>query len=581
MPETPCMFEIPPVTERPWQRSTVRAPGADPSFVAVPDLPGVGAMTLRNRELLLAGAARPIQGRSLGQLREWTRREVLRAAHEYTTELLGTTATRDSAALADLSESAADVSLFVGGHQPTLFHPGVWVKNFVVSALASRQGGIGLNLVVDNDTSSTAAIRVPTGTRDRPRIESVAFDEPRLRQPWEELQLVNRELFASFPERVAPLVADWGFEPLLREFWPAAVNHSATSGGLAECLTAARSQWERQRGYGNLELPLSRLCRLEPFLWFVSHLLAHLPRFHEAYNDVVHEYRKVNRLRSRTHPVPDLRTVDGWLEAPFWVWRQGDHVRGRVFARQQGDEIRLSNGSEVFATLPLTPTRDACCAVEVLAQLAGQGVRFRTRALTTTLFARLCLADSFVHGLGGAKYDEMTDRLIVRFFHLPAPGFLTLTATVRLPLAPHPVEREDERRLRRQLRELDFHSERHLPDSASDESARLVAAKRDLIARQQAQSAQRRGESVHCCDAPSAGQTPLRGFERFRRLQEVNRRLAELTQPQRARLTGELSRTVEQLAANAVLKDREFAFCLYPADTLQQFMDHVCSAIGT
>ena len=36
----------------------------------------------------------------------------------------------------------------------------------------------------------------------------------------------------------------------------------------------------------------------------------------------------------------------------------------------------------------------------------------RPRALTLTLFARLCVADFFIHGIGGGKYDEVTDRII-------------------------------------------------------------------------------------------------------------------------------------------------------------------------
>ena len=57
-------------------------------------------------------------------------------------------------------------------------------------------------------------------------------------------------------------------------------------------------------------------------------------------------------------------------------------------------------------------------------------------------------------------------------FSLAAPGFLTLSATVRLPIAPLAVQREDESRLRRQLRELEFHSERDLPQPPQPEQAK-------------------------------------------------------------------------------------------------------------
>ncbi len=554
----------------------MRAPQGDESFVAVPPLNDALGLALRNHERL-ARARADIQGRDFAAVRQWARREVLRAAREYTAVLAagaGSKAGRQPSQ-ADVSEDLGDTPLFVSGHQPTLFHPGVWVKNFAVGGLAEAHQAVGLNLVVDTDTLSGTALRVPTGSRAAPAVSLVPFDEPRPRQPWEEARIVNRALFASFPERVRATMGDWGFSPMLPEFWRAAVEQSERSESLAECLTAARSAWERAWGCANLELPISRLCALEPFLWFSAHILAHLPRFHSVYNEVLHEYRVMNRVRSRTHPVADLSAVDGWLEAPFRVWRAGDEVRLRVFARQKSSaEIELSDGKTVLATLPLGPGKDACCAVKELQKLAQRGIRLRTRALTTTMFARLFFADLFVHGIGGAKYDLMTDRIVARFFELPIPDFLTLSATVHLPVPGLPVDREDENRLKRQLRELEYNSDRHLPKSSSAEEQALVAEKARLVAEQNAV-----GEGLrpaHSGRSRHAGS----GYQRFQRLQEINRRLAGLTQGDRRRIEDELTRTRQQLAANAVLHDREYAFCLYPPEKLQRFLEYVCTAPG-
>ena len=449
----------------------------------------------------------------------------------------------------------------------------MWVKNFAVARLAGIDRAVGLNLVVDTDTFSGTSIRIPTGPVDRPHVAAVEFDEPRPRQPWEEARVVSRELFSTFAERVQAALGNPGFTPLLPEFWDAAVAQSRVSESLAECLTAARSHWERSHGEGNLELPISRLCTLEPFLWFASHILAHLPRFQAVYNEVLREYRITNRVRSRTHPVPDLRETDGWLEAPFRVWRAGDEVRKRVFAKQVGGELHLSDGEQVFATLPLAPDKDACCAVRELQKLEAQGIRFRTRALTTTLFTRLCFADLFVHGIGGAKYDQMTDRIVARFFGLAAPEFLTMSATLLLPVPGLDVHPADECRLRRQLRDLDYNSDRHLPNELSAAQAALVAEKRRLVAEQQAaRSTQPDGFNL------SRSRGSGTGYTRFRRLQEINRLLTGFTRGERGQIEEELQRTRQSLAANAVWHDRDYASCLYPAEKLQRFMDHVCSA---
>src|SRR5207253_1004951 len=97
------------------------------------------------------------------------------------------------------------------------------------------------------------------------------------------------------------------------------------------------------------------------------------------------------------------------LEAPFWIWSTDDPRRHRLFVRQRGDELVLSTHAGIEATLSITPESDAQTAVAQLLALEERGIRIRTRALITTLAARLLLGDLFLHGIGGAKYDQVTD----------------------------------------------------------------------------------------------------------------------------------------------------------------------------
>jgi hypothetical protein len=549
-----------------WTGHRLRVPRDDFAVLAEPPLPAALETAEQNHAALTALETR-LQGRTVSQLRQWTREEALRAAREYTSQLLSTTSS--AAPPPSHIESHAPTGselLFVAGHQPSLFHPGVWVKNFAIHELAARSGGISLNLSVDTDVMGSTRIRVPTGGRSAPRIERVPFDADRPRSPWEENEILDRELFENFGSRVCDLLAEWHVTPLLRDFWPLAVSASQRFSRLCDCLIAARAQIERQWGAGNLELPISRVCELDPFLWFVGHILAHLPRFCAVHNQVLEEYRVVNRVRSRTHPVPELKTKDGWVEAPFWVWRRGDTVRSRLFARQVGREVLLSDGRQEFARLPLSPELDACCAVEVLRDLPRQGIRLRARALTTTLFSRLCLADLFVHGIGGAKYDEMTDRILARFFGVPAPGFLTMTATLHASLAePFPVVHEDESRILRLLRDLRWNPDRHVAADDDPEAARLIAEKAALVAALRSTNGPRGTRRARHARSAS-------NFERFKRIHEVNRRLTAFAEDQEQSASQELAEIRRQLAADAILQDREYSFCLYPAAKLRRLM---------
>jgi hypothetical protein len=323
---------------------------------------------------------------------------------------------------------------------------------------------------------------------------------------------------------------------------------------------------EHRWGAGNLEVPLSEVCRTEAFGWFAAAILTRLPRFWETYNTVLEEFRRVNHIRSHSHPVPALVEQDGWFEAPFWVWQAGGRKRKRVLAKACSHEVRLSDGQTIFARLPLPADGDLTVATRVLQGLSKQGIRFRTRALTTTLFARLCLADLFVHGIGGAKYDEMSDRLIARFFGLPAPGFLTLSATVHLPLAkPFEVRREEKESLRHRLRDLKWNPERYVPRGGDPRIEKLIQEKQALIAQATlAKSASpARSERNHA---------PGEAHKSHQRLKEITRQLLTETSATRSLLEANLAEIKEELKANQVLTDREFSFALYPEDKLRPFL---------
>lgn len=571
-----CMLEPDCAAERPWVRQHLRVPKSDGSLYARPELSDAERVLTSNRGLF-EGSSPNLQGRTLDRLRAWTRESVLDAAVRYTSALRGV----DVAPIADPS-----LPLVVDGHQPALFHPGVWAKNFAVGGVAARAGGIPLHLVVDNDTLPGTRLIVPSGPRERPVLDTIPVDAERPAQPWEEARVLDRELFESFAGRAANALAPWGVRPMAIDLWQDAIagahltasdpsNRPANEfpgGSLRDAFTTIRHRLENRWGLYNLEVPLSHLCQLDPFLWFTGHILAQLPRFRETYNAALGQYRRINRVRSRTHPVPDLKEENGWLEAPFWVWREGDHVRGRLMAKQEGRFVLLSDGRQEIARLRLSPDMDACCAVEGLRELSQRGIRLRTRALTTTLFSRLCLADVFVHGIGGAKYDEMTDRICSRFFGICPPEFLTVSATVHLPIGPaYDVTAEDERRLETLLRDLEWNSDRHLSPGWSAEADALRAERLAL----------RNQREPECPPGTSCRKVRHRArVERFHRFQDLARRMAEFTADQRQQVEAELAQVRQHRTANGVFRNREYAFVMFPEEKLRGFMQRIAGIDG-
>jgi hypothetical protein len=412
---------------------------------------------------------------------------------------------------------------------------------------------VSLHLIVDNDTVKKTTVRLPTGTADEPSVVHVPLDRWRGEIPFEDYEVADESMFAGFGDRVVAALEPLGVRPLAKDFWPLALDAARRTAHLSERIAAARRTIETAWGCHNLELPVSRLCQTEGFYWFACHLLAQLGRFRDEYNRLLDDYRRSNRIRSHNHPVPPLARDGDWLEAPFWVWSDRSPRRRQLFVRQHGHEMTLTDRDVWTQSLPLAPDREACCAVEVLADLARRGVKIRTRALTTTIFTRLCLTDLFIHGLGGARYDELTDEIIRRFFGLEPPTFLTLTGTLHLPVPPHRGTADQLHELQRLLRDLTFNPDRHLaPQVAGDpDVAALVETKRQAIAAQPGTSAER--------------------LSRFEQIRQINEQLLRFVETARADAARSMETIRADLEARAILQARDWAFCAYPEDKLREF----------
>ncbi|HEV3118687.1 MAG TPA: hypothetical protein VGY58_16680 [Gemmataceae bacterium] len=520
----------------------VRAPQEDGAVLAEPPLSEAGTLIAANRRRL-ATQQIPILNRPLAELRRLACVEALAAAREYlrTGE--------------EPLPNGDRHSLLMAGHQPELFHPGVWVKNFALNRLARLHDATPVNLVVDNDIAKSTTLRVPvlaTPETPFPHIAHVPFDRWTGEVPYEERPVRDEAFFAEVPSRVAPFLEGWNFEPLLPDFWQEVRKHSARTPLLGERFARARRALERRWGCDNLELPVSILCRTESFAWFAAHLLAQLSSFHAIYNSCVHEHRRLYGIRSRNHPVPDLAREGDWLEVPLWAWKSGAGNRDRLFARQTATQIELRAGREPWPGLPL-PGADVTRLVQAWRSLETRGFKIRSRALTNTLFARLLLADLFVHGIGGGKYDELTDAMIRRFFQIEPPHFLVLSATLLLPFAKSQITLPLRRQLAQVQRDLRYNPQRHLSDGdAVDHTAQqLRAEKQGWIDRQPQSAAERR--------------------QRFQTLRRLTGQLAPYVAGKLTEVKSKRAQAERDLDAVAVLQRRDYAFCLYPEALLWQF----------
>lgn len=531
--------------EESLEHRSLLAPKEDGAVLIDPPLEGVAEM-VRGNQRRRAERECDVLGRPLSDLVRQARREIVDEAQRWT-----------SAYRSVDRNVQPECPIFLAGHQPQIFHPGVWLKNFALGELARRHGALGINLLVDSDTIKSTSLRTPRGTAREPSVESIPFDAASAAIPYEERRIIDRGLFAQFGGRVTQRLRPLVPEPLIQQYWPMVVARSLETDNLGACLAQARHQLEGEWGVETLEIPQSRVCELASYRLFMLHLLAELPRLLRTYNEVVRGYRRTNGIRGTARPVPDL-TIDGeWLEAPFWVWTLDDPRRRRLFVRRAKHRIILTDRQRLEVDLPFSSDGPPDRAMERLEELTRRGVKIRCRALITTLWARLVLGDLFLHGIGGAKYDQVTDALIARFFGLVPPKFMVLSATLHLPVAGRPDPPGGIGPLKHQLRELTFHPElfvdrREKPedDPRADDLARLIAEKHRWV---------------------HTEQTPANARTRYREIRRINQALQPYVGRRRGQLTQRLAETRRATAAEAILSWREYGFCLHSGETLRNF----------
>lgn len=528
-----------------------RAPADDGAKLVVPPWGEWPELILAASQKRAAGAL-AIAGQSWAEWAKASRREVLERALGYTKSFGGEF----------VGAIDPDTPVVVTGHQPELMHAGVWLKNFAAAEASRATGGVSLNLVIDGDRCKRTSILVPGGSPAEPRLTPVEFDDPAAAVPWEERGVVDRGLFGSFADRVLEAGRSLLNHPVVESWWPMAMERVDATGRIGLGFAQARRLAEQEWGVRNLELPQSELCQTTAFRQFVVAVLSDLPRFAAAYNASLADYRHAHGLRNAAQPAPDLAKIGPWQQAPFWLWTAKDSQRRPLFARlepQDGGVIVVTDQRGFERRLDCRD--DGAAAVAELAGWEAAGMKLRSRALTTTMFTRLAVADLFIHGIGGAKYDEVTDAIVERFFGVTAPPFAVLSGTLLLPIgvAARREYLELPGDLRHALRELRYHPERAVVASANfDGAASLSAPVRAAL------------------DAKSGWiatpKTPANAAQRHREIAAANGVLYAQVAQLEGRLNERLGHALASGRGARILAGREYAACLFSRERLQQFL---------
>lgn len=232
--------------------------------------------------------------------------------------------------------------LLLSGHQPTLFHPGVWFKNFLLANLAASQSANAVNLIVDNDLCPPATIAVPTRLDGALTVVHEPFAEPAPRIPFEERLLTKTRTAANLPGACRPICGIFprpvSSPPLIASFpdlsaWRAAVLPAAPPSRSAlhsppsaanlntprrhQPRTAAWSSLPKTASFRSFSLSLLAICRGSP------------PVTTPPSPPIA------GKTASAAKPIrpPIWKHRAAGCEAPLWIWTTENPTRRRLFVR--------------------------------------------------------------------------------------------------------------------------------------------------------------------------------------------------------------------------------------------------------
>ena len=533
-----------------------------------------------------------INGIPLSVLREKTRGEVLRIAIRYTegirslnqkNQLVASRYVRNGN-WEEVSQHRApemlfmkgqeldsgaikDIPIIQTGHEPVFYYPGIWIKNHLIQYLASKMGGIGVNMIVDNDACKMGFMHMPVLSEIPASIRKLALIEGMDAVAYEEVVFDNVERILRFREEVLNIfkknvlndeikITMKSMQSSFENFTNCVVRcYQRGCTDMVDLLSAARCSLEADFGISNLEIPVSWMSNTDGFYHFLLHLVSEAERFAKIYNEKLAEYRVVHKIRSKANPLPDLKIAGNVVELPFWIWKAGGR-RGRCYLRREGASVRLTDEVEDFLTFK---KGESFLANRIkLRELKHARIKLRPRAITATMFSRLFFSDLFIHGIGGAKYDTITDEIVREFFGIDPPSFVTISATLFLPFDTFDVDASTVQGLRHELKDMSYNPERYASgESRNDEEfVHRVKEKQKLV---EMMVVSNRDEKRRYFD----------------RIGELNRLNLVHIGPELQEKKNEIDRANIKLACNEIVQFREYPIYLYPMNVLREYFLHV------
>ncbi len=402
----------------------------------------------------------------------------------------------DLPAEVETTDRAAGSSLVVTGHQPVLFHGGLVWKYGWTEHFAREQSAVGLAITIDTDAGDPGAFCFPApdpaAGGDQMRCESATW----CATP----DVFRYAVFRSSPERqsetdrvAAALRQTVSADQAERFLETAGIVQRLADAGLSAADAGVAARWQAGIGYVLPELCLSDLCRFPEAMSLTADIIRQAEEFADVYNAELHSWRRERSIKNPANPFPDLRCADDCQEVPLWLLDESVQQRFRVRVSRDASAAGVTLSADNGLSLSV-PSNELESRLE---SLCARGLIFVPRGAFVSAMLRLLLADLFIHGTGGGRYDAFTDRLIAAWWNVTPPPFAVASASCyAFPDRRNRLQRL--RNLESQLRDLRFNPQRYFgqgifPESVESRLRQLMTNKK--VALEQMQAMREQGRS--------------------------------------------------------------------------------------
>lgn len=283
--------------------------------------------------------------------------------------------------------------IYVTGHQPEIFHPGILFKDLILNKLSQKHNAFPIHLNVDTDIFEFKYI-YPIIEKDNLNLSKFEYHQDKLFM-FEELNLKKEEEFLKILNTQELVLKNI----LSKSIYENALNYISIIRNMILSKEKFHniSSFVRNNflSFYNINIPtikLSEFIKLDSFQYFVELISSRNSEFIEIHNYSLKKYREEHKIKNHAQPIPDM--IEN--ELPFW-------------------ELNYKEGKRIHAKLPYEPNKI-----------------YSPRAITNTMFIRLFISDLFIHGRGGARYEAISDTIIEKFFGTNTSPYFIASATLYL-----------------------------------------------------------------------------------------------------------------------------------------------------